>query len=93
VKPADDWHTLRELDREAGTVKGSAFRAFKALASTLREDDDYRVLDAVADASTIAGLRAAGRLYDSSVRVILLAPAAARRVAAALAAESTVIRR
>ena len=80
-----DWVTLRELDGRAGTVKGSAFRAFKHLSAGWREGTDYRVLMPEADAQAIEALRAAGRIYASSRSVVLLARSAAERVAQALA--------
>lgn len=81
-----DWLSLREIDQAAGAVKGSAFRAFKAIEAQLDEGLDYRILDAIDDRADVAKLRAAGRVYDSSVRILLLSPATAARVAAALAA-------
>jgi hypothetical protein len=75
-----DWVGLREIDLRAGTGKGAAFRAFKALAPNLIEGTDYRVLDPCKDREVIDALRYAGRIYLSSVRVVLLAPAAAMRL-------------
>lgn len=78
------WVTLRELDREAAQAKGTAFRAFKRAAPGWREERDYRALDPVRDHDEIESLRAAGRIYPSSRAVVLLSPAAARTVLAAL---------
>ncbi|HEY0974566.1 MAG TPA: hypothetical protein VGE57_08740 [Solimonas sp.] len=72
--------TLREIDTLTGRAKGTAFRAFKALASTLREGVDFHVLNE-SQPEALSALRRQGRLYSSSVRAILLSPAAARRVA------------
>jgi hypothetical protein len=74
------WVGLREIDLRAGTGKGAAFRAFKALAPNLTEGRDYRVLDPDKDREVIDTLRHTGRIYASSVRVVLLAPAAAQRL-------------
>lgn len=74
--------SLRELDERLGLPKGAAFRAFKR--AGLAEGRDFRLLDAARDAAEIAALRAAGRIYRGSVNVVLLAPAAAERLAAAL---------
>ncbi|MDE2148922.1 MAG: hypothetical protein KGJ55_03605 [Gammaproteobacteria bacterium] len=83
MKPPAGWISLMELDRAAGRPKGSAFRAFKALLPELRENRDFAVFDhRRADA---ARLHAAGRIYRSSVNPVLLAPATARRLLAALA--------
>jgi hypothetical protein len=68
------------LDRRAGLPKGSSFRAFKAARAELREGRDYQRLDAAADAARIAELRAAGRIYPSSVHVVLIAAHCARRL-------------
>jgi hypothetical protein len=83
-----DWVGLREIDRRAGTGKGTAFRAFKALAPNLIEGTDYRVLDPHRDREVIDTLRHAGRIYASSVRVVLLAPAAALRLTEVLGSAS-----
>lgn len=69
-----DWQTFREIDTAAGWIKGTAFRRFKQIESGFREGTDYRVLHHQHDQSAIAQLRAAGRIYDSSVNVVLLAP-------------------
>ena len=75
------WLTLLEMDRRLGRPKGTAFRAFKRRAPRWREGEDFRVLQARADAAEIAALRAAGRVYASSRTVILLSDAAARQIA------------
>jgi len=69
------WLTLRELDEAAGTPKGTAFRAFKALAGQLAEGRDFRLLDATRDAAGIAALRA--RSYRSSRNLLLISRDAA----------------
>jgi hypothetical protein len=78
------WVTLRELDRQAGQAKGAAFRAFKRAAPGWREDTDYRVLDPQHDHDEIESLRATGRIYASSRAVVLLSPAIAHAVLAAI---------
>lgn len=80
MKLPADWRSLRELDRQAGTPKGSAFRVFKRLAPGLTEQRDFWVLHAARDAAQIAALRDADRIYTGSVNVVLLAPAAQARV-------------
>lgn len=87
------WVTLREIDRQAGQAKGTAFRAFKRAAPGWREELDYRALDLRRDHAEIEALRAAARVYASSRTVVLLSPAAARAVLAAIggaAAEKTI---
>lgn len=70
-----NWVSLRELDEAAGKPKGTAFRAFKRLASQLAELRDFRLLDARRDAGQIAALRE--RIYRSSRNVLLFSPGAA----------------
>lgn len=84
-----DWRSLRELDLEAGLPKGSAFRAFKARLGTLQEGRDFIVLDHQTHAALASALHAQGRLYRSSVHPVLLAPAAAAALAAALRGADT----
>ncbi len=80
------WLSMRELDEAAGLPKGAAFRAFKALLGALREGSDFVVLDHQTTQALAARLIAEGRLYRSSVNPVLLAPAAAARVRAAMSA-------
>ncbi|WP_043113446.1 hypothetical protein [Solimonas soli] len=80
------WHSFRELDAAAGRDKGAAFRVFKALRPHYREGVDYVVLEHAADAAAIAALRQAGRIYASSVNVVLAGPALAAAIAGALRA-------
>lgn len=72
-----EWLSFRELDERAGTPKGEAFRAFRRLESGWQEGSDYRLLrsDDPAVVDELATLRAAERIYRSSVSVVLLSPA------------------
>ena len=79
---AQGWRTLRELDEQLGRPKGAAFRAFKGL--DLAEGTDFRVLTPARDGAEIAALRDAGRIYRSSVNVVVLSADAAARVARSL---------
>lgn len=74
------WRSLRELDVAAGLPRGSAFRAFKR-AAACEEGRDYVILGSEA----AQALRAEGRLYATSVRAILLAPAFAEALLRELA--------
>lgn len=76
--------TFRELDAAHGLTKGSAFRAFKQVEPELSEGEDFELLQATNDAARIEDLRASERIYPGSVNVVLLQPAAARRVSALL---------
>ena len=77
-------YTLREVDLRLGLPKGSAFRAFKRQGAMLRENIDFTVLSARTDNTEIERLRAAGRIYRSSVNVIVLAETGFERVRADL---------
>jgi len=80
------WLSMRELDESAGLPKGAAFRAFKAVMGMLQEGQDFVVLDHQTAQALAARLIAQGRLYRSSVNPVLLAPAAAVQVRAAMSA-------
>lgn len=67
--------TFLELDQRWQTRKGTAFRAFKRVLPELREGTDFHYLHRQRHAAEIAGLRAAGRIYASSVNVVLLSAA------------------
>ena len=77
-------YTLREIDVRFGRPKGSAFRAFKRQRETLRENIDFIVLPARTAKEEIERLRAAGRIYRSSINVIVLTESGYRRVRAEL---------
>lgn len=64
--------SFRELDQQWKAPKGTAFRAFKRALPTLTEGRDFIHLSPMHDADSIASLRAAGRIYSSSVSVVLL---------------------
>ncbi|MBI2384127.1 MAG: hypothetical protein HYV18_08665 [Gammaproteobacteria bacterium] len=78
------WLSFKELDAALGLPKGGAFRAFKRLEPGLREGTDYRVLVPGRDDDALESLRRGGRIYASTVNLVLLSPAAAARVRAAL---------
>jgi hypothetical protein len=79
------WHTLKEIDAAAGRRKGAAFRAFKRCENGWREGVDFRVLRPERDGPELEMLRMSGRLYTSSRVGILLSPAAAEALRAAMA--------
>lgn len=72
MNPYRDWHSLREVDVAWGRPKGSAFRAFRLREAALSEGEDYLVLHHQQDRQAINVLKQQGRLYLSSVNVILL---------------------
>ena len=77
-------YTLREVDERFGRPKGSAFRAFKRRRKALRENVDFIVLPADSARADIERLRAAGRIYRSSVNVVVLTESGFERVRAEL---------
>lgn len=79
------WRTLREIDADVGAIKGSAFRAFKRLLPELREERDFVTAAADRHPALYAALCGTPRVYPSSFRLVLLAPAAAARVRVACA--------
>jgi len=66
------WHGFRELDQALGLPKGSAFRTFKAIRQQLQEGSDFRVVPHGRETELIQSLRQAGRIYESSINVVLL---------------------
>ena len=79
-----DAYTLREIDTRLGRPKGSAFRAFKRQREALRENVDFTVLPAHRAKAEIERLRATGRIYRSSINVIILSESGFAQVRAEL---------
>ena len=75
-----DWKSFRELDEEWKTRKGTAFIAFKRALPTLREGIDFLYLSHLQQQDEIDQLRAANRIYPSSVNIVLLAGKTAGRL-------------
>ena len=73
-------YTLREIDERLGLPKGSAFRAFKRQRHSLRENVDFTVLPARTAKAGIERLRAEGRIYRSTINVVILAESGFERV-------------
>lgn len=69
---AETLTSFKELDRLWAAPKGTAFLAFKHSLPILVEQQDYFHLDAVQQHTQIEALRTAGRIYLSSVNVVLL---------------------
>ena len=74
--------TFREIDERLGLRKGSAFRAFKRRRHSLREGIDFTVLHPRTAKAEIERLRAQGRIYRSSINVVILARSGFERVRA-----------
>ncbi len=77
--------SFRTLDERFGAPKGAAFKTFKALLGELAEGEDFVYLSPPRDRHLIERLRRHGRIYRSSVAVVLLRPSGAARIASVLA--------
>lgn len=72
--------TFRTLDQRRATVKGTTFRAFKQTLDQLHEGKDHWRLDSRDDAAAIARLKETGKVYPSSIHVVLLGETAVARI-------------
>lgn len=77
-----DTLSLRQLDELNQVRKGTTFRRFKALRDTLTEGRDFFRLDAAEHSELLQRLRAEGRIYPTSVHVVLLTESGYRRLRA-----------
>jgi len=75
-----DTLSLRQLDELNQVPKGTTFRRFKALRSSLTEDRDFFRLDAAEHAELLERLRMQGRIYPGSIHVVLLTETGYRRL-------------
>lgn len=73
-KTAQRLLSFKEIDILHQLPKGSAFRAFKQQ-QNLVEGEHYYYLSATTHAADIESLRRAGRIYGSTVNVVLLSEA------------------
>ena len=67
-----NYSSLKELDDALGAKKGTAFRCVKKELSRLKEGGDFVVLDASQYVEIIGTLRDQGRIYFSTVNLVLL---------------------
>ncbi|HET7312866.1 hypothetical protein [Salinisphaera sp.] len=74
AKSEKTW-SLKEIDQERESTKGTAFLAFKQLKEGFDEGRDFYYLCASEDGAEIDKLRAAGRIYETTVNAILLTEA------------------
>lgn len=72
--------TLKEIDEHNAVVKGTAFRAFKAVVNNLTEDVDYFYFNGDEHPAKLAELKAQQRLYASSVHAILFTESAVQAI-------------
>lgn len=75
-----DTLSLRQLDELNQVPKGTTFRRFKALRSSLAEGRDFFRLDAEEHAELLERLRGQGRIYPGSIHVVLLTETGYRRL-------------
>lgn len=82
---AETWIGLRQIDQALALRKGTAFRAFRALAERWREGADFRVLHHLRDRNELDTLRRDGGVYFGSVNAVVLSPERAEELRARLA--------
>lgn len=73
-------YSFRQLDEQAGAVKGHAFRAFKRRLGELIEGVDYFYLPAEQEGDFIKDLHRRGVIYRSSRNVVLLTESGVKKV-------------
>lgn len=64
--------TFKEIDEMLKQPKGAAFRLFKRAQRYLREGEHFFCVDERVDAEAVAQLRRMGRIYASTVNVVLI---------------------
>jgi len=81
INPNDpNLRSFAEIDRELLLPKGSAFRAFKALADEFREGEDFLCCDSRLDPAGFVDWTATGRFYGGTVNAVLLGARAQSRL-------------
>lgn len=78
--------TFAELDRAFSQPKGTAFRAFKALAPVLVEGRDFHCCDSRLQEARFAEWMASGRFYGGTINAVLLTDSGQAAVMAQLEA-------
>ena len=73
--------SLKEIDTAQGRVKGTAFRAFKAVRAQLQEGQDYFYYSLEQDSAKVEELKAQRRIYASSVNALLFGEEAQKIIA------------
>lgn len=69
-----NFSSFQELDVQYGQTKGWAFKRFKQLESSLIEGEDFVCLRHQEQPEAINDLRASGRIYASTVNLVMLSP-------------------
>ena len=75
-----DWISFKELDQAQQRQKGESFKLFKAIEKQLAEGQDYLWLSAIEHGQEIAALKNQGRVYSTSINVVLVSDATASRL-------------
>ena len=68
----NDTLSFRQIDERNGVPKGTTFRIFKRRRHLLVEGNDYFYLSAQAHGETIERLRHEGRIYPTTVHLVLI---------------------
>lgn len=76
--------TLKEIDEQHGVVKGTSFRAFKAVRASLTEGVDFLYINGDQCPEQIQQLKQSRRLYASSVHAVLFKEKAYQQIKQAL---------
>ena len=74
--------SFRQIDERNGVPKGTTFRIFKRRRDLLVEADDYFYLSADAYGDTIDRLRDEGRIYPTTVHLVLITERGYRKLIA-----------
>lgn len=77
--------TLKEIDEQNAVVKGTAFRAFKAVVKHLTEEVDYFYFNGDDHPAKLAELKIQQRIYSSSVHALLFTDKAVQLIEAQIA--------
>ncbi|WP_017925307.1 MULTISPECIES: hypothetical protein [unclassified Thioalkalivibrio] len=72
--------SLRQIDEWNGVPKGTAFRLFKAQKDQLREGQDFFYIPEGKDPELTETLRMDGRIYPSTVHLLLMTTTACARM-------------
>ena len=78
----NDTLSFRQIDERNGVPKGTTFRIFKRRRPLLVEGEDYFYLPAEAHGETIDRLRNEGRIYPSTVHLVLITEGGYRKLRA-----------
>lgn len=78
-----EWISFKELDESQQRQKGESFKLFKSIEAELVEGRDYLWLSNFDNNPEIATLKQQGRIYSTSINVVLVSAATAERLSPA----------